>query len=212
MSRSCRPLPRTRTGRRMVRAMKLAEGAGFEPALRFPVNTLSKRAPSATRPPLRTGRADYRHPTPFRKRPEGAPGGRPAGRRRRDGRVSPASRGAASAGVPRSSTVPGGPAGAPSGPWGRSRFSRPLPSRPRTGQDQAGPRATRRRFSDVPAAGKPGRRNVREHTSGSVLHLEASLVGAQVLHAAAPTADAQGQSRRRLRRLAARHGNRVRVS
>src|SRR5260221_6947956 len=34
----------------------LAEGAGFEPALRFPVNTLSKRAPSATRPPLRTGR------------------------------------------------------------------------------------------------------------------------------------------------------------
>src|SRR6266851_4793247 len=32
----------------------LAEGVGFEPTLRFPVNTLSKRAPSATRPPLRT--------------------------------------------------------------------------------------------------------------------------------------------------------------
>ena len=34
---------------------KLAEGVGFEPTLRFPVNTLSKRAPSATRPPLRIG-------------------------------------------------------------------------------------------------------------------------------------------------------------
>jgi hypothetical protein len=31
---------------------KVAEGVGFEPTLRFPVNTLSKRAPSATRPPL----------------------------------------------------------------------------------------------------------------------------------------------------------------
>jgi hypothetical protein len=30
----------------------VAEGVGFEPTLRFPVNTLSKRAPSATRPPL----------------------------------------------------------------------------------------------------------------------------------------------------------------
>ena len=30
----------------------VAEGAGFEPAIRFPVYTLSKRAPSATRPPL----------------------------------------------------------------------------------------------------------------------------------------------------------------
>ena len=34
----------------------LAEGAGFEPAIRFPVYTLSKRAPSATRPPLRRKR------------------------------------------------------------------------------------------------------------------------------------------------------------
>jgi hypothetical protein len=32
---------------------KLAEGAGFEPAVRFPVHTLSRRAPSTTRPPLR---------------------------------------------------------------------------------------------------------------------------------------------------------------
>jgi hypothetical protein len=30
----------------------VAERVGFEPTLRFPVNTLSKRAPSATRPPL----------------------------------------------------------------------------------------------------------------------------------------------------------------
>ena len=33
---------------------RVAEGVGFEPTLRFPVNTLSKRAPSATRPPLLT--------------------------------------------------------------------------------------------------------------------------------------------------------------
>ena len=37
---------------RMVAEGCLAEGVGFEPTLRFPVNTLSKRAPSATRPPL----------------------------------------------------------------------------------------------------------------------------------------------------------------
>ncbi len=34
----------------------MAEGAGFEPAIRFPVYTLSRRAPSTTRPPLRIGR------------------------------------------------------------------------------------------------------------------------------------------------------------
>src|SRR5215467_14267694 len=33
--------------------MCLAEGVGFEPTIRFPVYTLSKRAPSATRPSLR---------------------------------------------------------------------------------------------------------------------------------------------------------------
>src|SRR5947209_6369410 len=32
---------------------RLAEGVGFEPTIRFPVYTLSKRAPSATRPSLR---------------------------------------------------------------------------------------------------------------------------------------------------------------
>src|SRR5271170_336516 len=31
----------------------MAEGAGFEPAIRFPVYTLSRRAPSTARPPLR---------------------------------------------------------------------------------------------------------------------------------------------------------------
>ena len=31
----------------------MAEGGGFEPPIRFPAYTLSKRAPSATRPPLR---------------------------------------------------------------------------------------------------------------------------------------------------------------
>ena len=34
----------------------VAEGVGFEPTIRFPVYTLSKRAPSATRPPLRSGK------------------------------------------------------------------------------------------------------------------------------------------------------------
>src|SRR5262249_36982691 len=33
----------------------LAEGVGFEPTIRLPVYTLSKRAPSATRPSLRLG-------------------------------------------------------------------------------------------------------------------------------------------------------------
>src|SRR5436190_21403351 len=32
--------------------VKVAEGAGFEPAIRLPVYTLSRRAPSTTRPPL----------------------------------------------------------------------------------------------------------------------------------------------------------------
>jgi hypothetical protein len=32
----------------------LAEGAGFEPAIRFPVYTLSRRAPSTARPPLQS--------------------------------------------------------------------------------------------------------------------------------------------------------------
>src|SRR6266446_5281989 len=43
--------------RRKLCRRTLAEGVGFEPTIRFPVYTLSKRAPSATRPPLRKGRA-----------------------------------------------------------------------------------------------------------------------------------------------------------
>jgi len=34
----------------------VAERVGFEPTLEFPLNTLSKRAPSTTRPSLRTVR------------------------------------------------------------------------------------------------------------------------------------------------------------
>src|SRR5258708_31953925 len=40
----------------MTANTKLAEGVGFEPTLRLPVNTLSKRAPSTARPPLRRNR------------------------------------------------------------------------------------------------------------------------------------------------------------
>jgi hypothetical protein len=36
----------------------MAERVGFEPTLEFPLNTLSKRAPSATRPSLRRIRDD----------------------------------------------------------------------------------------------------------------------------------------------------------
>jgi hypothetical protein len=32
---------------------EMADRAGFEPAIRFPVYTLSRRAPSTTRPPVR---------------------------------------------------------------------------------------------------------------------------------------------------------------
>jgi hypothetical protein len=38
----------------------LAEGAGFEPAIRFPAYTLSRRAPSTTRPPLRCLHSRFR--------------------------------------------------------------------------------------------------------------------------------------------------------
>src|SRR5580692_1101446 len=56
----------------------LAEGVGFEPTIRFPVYTLSKRAPSATRPPLRARRAQYSHGT----RHDNPQGGRPRRQRR----------------------------------------------------------------------------------------------------------------------------------
>jgi hypothetical protein len=39
--------------RHPAQGREVAEGVGFEPTIRFPVYTLSKRAPSATRPPLR---------------------------------------------------------------------------------------------------------------------------------------------------------------
>jgi hypothetical protein len=42
----------------MVTKGDLAEGAGFEPAIRFPAYTLSRRAPSAARPPLRIALVD----------------------------------------------------------------------------------------------------------------------------------------------------------
>ena len=47
---------RPKSQQRAVRHGMVAEGVGFEPTLRFPVNTLSKRAPSATRPPLLSSR------------------------------------------------------------------------------------------------------------------------------------------------------------
>jgi hypothetical protein len=40
----------------------VAERVGFEPTLEFPLNTLSKRAPSATRPSLRGGLANLNLP------------------------------------------------------------------------------------------------------------------------------------------------------
>src|SRR5205823_12536563 len=42
----------------------LAERVGFEPTIRFPVYTLSKRAPSATRPSLPEGRLRTRRELP----------------------------------------------------------------------------------------------------------------------------------------------------
>jgi hypothetical protein len=39
-------------GGKRVRENRLAERVGFEPTLEFPLNTLSKRAPSTTRPSL----------------------------------------------------------------------------------------------------------------------------------------------------------------
>ena len=44
----------------MYYVLIVADREGFEPSLRFPVNTLSKRAPSAARPPVRPqGTRDY---------------------------------------------------------------------------------------------------------------------------------------------------------
>src|SRR5690349_16581279 len=45
----------------------MADRVGFEPTRRFPVHTLSKRAPSAARPPVQN-RRDYSGSHPSRKR------------------------------------------------------------------------------------------------------------------------------------------------
>ena len=62
--------PGAQERRRAVLEKALAERVGFEPTIRFPVYTLSKRAPSATRPPLRTRRAQY-NDGPRRDNPRG---------------------------------------------------------------------------------------------------------------------------------------------
>ncbi len=49
----CAVRPSQKAERRSQSDFGLAERAGFEPAIRFPVYTLSRRAPSTTRPPLR---------------------------------------------------------------------------------------------------------------------------------------------------------------
>ena len=49
-------------------ASYVAEGAGFEPAIRFPVYTLSRRAPSTTRPPLLTFWEPPQGVSPLRRR------------------------------------------------------------------------------------------------------------------------------------------------
>ena len=58
-----------RAHRRPATVMRLAERAGFEPAVQLPAHTLSKRAPSATRTPLRTPRISFQTP------PAGGEGG-----------------------------------------------------------------------------------------------------------------------------------------
>ena len=59
----------------------VAEREGFEPSRRFPAYTLSRRAPSTTRPPLRCG--DRNHVRRGRASPAGSPAGRAANGARR---------------------------------------------------------------------------------------------------------------------------------
>ncbi len=42
-----------KTAKKSMKTMLMAEREGFEPSIRFPVYTRSRRAPSTTRPPLR---------------------------------------------------------------------------------------------------------------------------------------------------------------
>ena len=79
-------------------ASGMAEGAGFEPAIRFPVYTLSRRAPSTARPPLRDARLGARcaHITPQRSRASrrgGRVGSRTRSKRQRDDPRRPSGRG-----------------------------------------------------------------------------------------------------------------------
>jgi hypothetical protein len=72
-------------GSESVLRKTLAERVGFEPTIRFPVYTLSKRAPSATRPPLRARRAQY-NDGPRRDNPRGTDQFSGCGRPRRQRR------------------------------------------------------------------------------------------------------------------------------
>src|SRR5439155_11479528 len=53
------PIRHQQINPRMGAYLLMADRVGFEPTRRFPVHTLSKRAPSATRPPVLTKRRDY---------------------------------------------------------------------------------------------------------------------------------------------------------
>ena len=70
-SRARYPCPSPKQNPANWRGFVLAEREGFEPSIRFPVYTLSKRAPSATRPPLHPDRQDSRDAAPERL-PKGA--------------------------------------------------------------------------------------------------------------------------------------------
>src|ERR1700747_613357 len=65
----CRVQTDFRVISRTVSALGLAERVGFEPTLPFRVNTLSKRAPSATRPSLRRECCDKKQIGKLQERP-----------------------------------------------------------------------------------------------------------------------------------------------
>jgi hypothetical protein len=69
--RACRSRIESAPGVRGLGGKKVAEREGFEPSIRFPVYTLSKRAPSATRTPLRGGALELRASSAFARRPRG---------------------------------------------------------------------------------------------------------------------------------------------
>src|SRR5258707_15797502 len=79
-------IPSAETKTRAKSDTYVAEGAGFEPAIRFPVYTLSRRAPSTARPPLRTpsaAEADTSEPSRTAQRDAAGPAS--AARTRRPG-------------------------------------------------------------------------------------------------------------------------------